>query len=334
MKLSHCVFIDQPPSSTGVVLLTHAHSDSYGALRSQTVWCSAETAWLMAPKGTSAPRTHSLFLEPHVTYSVVTAPGGFTVRRYNRGSRVETVFTPFATEHCAGSLGFWFPREGLLYVGDSRCSKDLLQGLRSLVQPLPVRHVVGDFLWADYKFPALATSIQQLQNLLTHLLKTFTRVKVLCPHSGTLWAMALLPSVCWSVGVKTAWSKVDVLQLARYLAPKHCSRKSRSRIVVGSVEQCKTCPPCSNNPAEYTKYDLDTASNGQEATVLLSAAWFLVHGLEPESVYYNAASQTFRTFVAFHADQGETYALQKQFPKATFSAAATRPFRAAPPGTS
>lgn len=327
-------FIDQVPCNAGVVLLTHAHSDSYGALLGHTVWCSAETAWLMAPKGPLAPRTHPLLLEPHVTYCVApseTARGEFTVLRYSQRASVETLFIPFATEHCAGSLGFWFPREGLLYVGDSRCSRELLGDLSALVRPLRVSHVVGDTLWVQYQFPALNTSMRQLQGLFKHLLKRFERVRVLCPHSGTLWAMALLPGVCWRVATKTAWSKVDVLQLARHLAPKHCSQKRRSRIVVGSVERCEDCVSPSTNPAEYTKYALDAEIGSSEATVVLSAAWFLLHSLAPETVYYHAASRTFRAFVAFHADRSETRSLRNQFPEARFSSAVTRPFRKAPP---
>lgn len=324
------VFIDCAPHSDGVVLLTHAHSDSYSAVRAHTVWCSTETAWLLAPKGKLAPRPHSLLLEPGVSYCVVTAPtapGRFTVARHRQRAGVETIFIPFATEHCVGSLGFWFPREGFLYVGDSRCSGKLLRDLSVLVQPRSVTHVVGDSLWAQHEFPALESSVQQLQDLMTHLLTRFDRVRVLCPHSGTLWAMAELKGVCWSVSSKTAWNKVDVLQLARHLAPKHCSQTQLSRVVVSSVVRCGgSCTPPPSNPVEYAKYITTSAASGNEATVLLSAAWFLVHKLEPDTVYYHSNTNTFRAFVAFHADKTETLALKKQFPQARFSSAATRAF--------
>lgn len=327
-----------PRGQQGVVLLTHAHSDSYGPLRAHVVWCSVETAWLLRDHRLGkAPKTHSLHLAPAIPYCVVPVtpprgvetPGLFTVKRYRTGRhcRVTSVFIPFATEHCLGSLGFWFPREGVLYVGDSRYSEALQASVQSLVGKTSVYRVVADTLWAQHDFPSLTDSTAALQRLLVHLTRRYRTVKLVCPHSGSAWVLGFLSDVCWAVDETAAWSKVDVLRLARHLAPAHCTHR-KGAVVVSSTERCTHCTVIPTAPAQFVPYEWSArAHQNTEATVVVSSAWFLLYGLDPSTVYYSPPAQIFRVFTAFHANQTETQALRAQFPRAVFTPAPTRPFR-------
>lgn len=315
----HGVFIDSCPDTTSaVILLTHAHSDSYHALRHRVVYASETTARQLRRIQSSVPAVEPLFLVPGEWYSV---QGG----RVHRDVQGKNSWVVLATDHCPGSLGFWFPQLGVLYLGDTRLPASLLRTLERVVQGAEVRHLVGDgFAGSCGSSPAASgAAVTTWLQAWRHL-----QLRLVCPHSGTLQFLA--QHVCGD------WlAAPEVRPELQFLASELPSCSECPPVQLVATPRCRDpAAACSrymaNLPAKSYRAVVHPADVGElplgtTVTVVPSALWFDVNRADPQLAYWHTETCTLRLFVGFHASPAETQKLRRLFPRSTFERAPGRP---------
>jgi hypothetical protein len=303
------------------LLLTHAHADSYGPLQRSTVYASAETRELLHNVA-RAPNFHELALRPGERYGVDARGRVFVAQR-----ATDVAFVPFRTLHCWGSLGFYFERAQVLFVGDSRVAPSLVTELRTVVGGSGgVRYLVGDTLLRGTVERGLAwdANVAHVRAALHSLRSVCRELRLVCPHSSALDVLHSLPGECFSLDEAARWPKLDVLHLAARVvrAQRRCAAAQRSVL----APRCEPVDVCRSAPAaEYREFRATRSTRFDRLTLTLSCAWFAVHGKDPARVYVHAASAQARVFLSFHASAHESELLQRAFPSAWFGGTYSRP---------
>ena len=185
-----------------LLLLTHFHGDS-----TSTISKGEQFAFVLAPaafetsrnqlrnctglQGTRVPEKAEEHAQGQDRFRRCLRPGE-PVFRSGLGQAY-----PFKTEHCENSLGFWFPRLQVLYVGDSRVSPEQIQRCQAAVQQSGhraenVRYVVGDGVYrgVQARMPSLQESARMAADFLRRAASVSATsplvVRVICYHSGVL----------------------------------------------------------------------------------------------------------------------------------------------------
>lgn len=301
-------------------LLTHAHADSYGPLKRVSVYASSETRALL--RGVArAPRFRSLELRASERYGVDAVGSVFVATRES-----DVVFVPFRTLHCWGSLGFFFPRARVLFVGDGRVSRKFVAELQKLVNSQPVKFLVGDTLLQDHVERGLPweANVAHVRAALHSLRSVCSELRLVCPHSSALDVLSSFPGECFSLAEAAEWSKIDVLHLAARVvrAQLNCAAKKTAVL----VPRCEPVAECQSAlPAEYREFRATRSTRFDVLTVTLSCAWFAVYQKNPAVVYVHPESSQARVFLSFHASKFESAMLRREFPNAEFGGTYSRP---------
>lgn len=183
---SHGIAIDdfrrKSEHKNQLFLLSHSHMDHIDwrrmALWSKPIFCSRTTLALLQPE------------LPHVTFKHLTS------KRPCREGQIDV--QAVRTFHSPGSRGFFFPRWGVLFLGDTRLVPRLERWIRS-VRP---KTVITDKTHVHYSMPSVAESLLQVILYLTNFLQSHLRpvFYIGVAHAGTLLLLRLLRIRCRTEG--------------------------------------------------------------------------------------------------------------------------------------
>jgi hypothetical protein len=246
--------------------------------------------------------------------------------------RRKQTFVAFRTVHTKESLGFWFPKLGVLYCGDGRVPPQLVRHLIWLTGPhaFPgrVRHIVGDTLYEHVpRLPRLRDSRSQLCRVLAAC--SPTGCELVCMHSGFTDFLADLPtgSARWALSSSQDWQGQKLLPAA--LALVSSTRKLKKKDKRGGT--VRLLPPSSKSVASGFKFvPLPNRGlpehRGSRWVVIPSSLWFVVTGVDPVRHPVMVSGRFLRVFVSFHCGADECRRLQAAFPQdAVFEGCPSRP---------
>lgn len=346
------IFVDTGPKKNKdfppIVLLTHAHSDSYIPVKHHTVYTGRQTSSLIRALSlagnVSVPDIHDTVLVPGLIYCEIKDTGKLKpVRSTNIKSNVLRLVIPFETDHSPGSMGFFFPNVGVLYVGDGRITKHFIRLMKRVTlqyNGVGVRHIVGDAVFASkdhlvgFQFPTLQHSVLTFKKWVNHVSRLNIHVRVVCPHSGTVefFKMAYPKRCQWTLE-PTEWLKSDVYLLAKSVSVHRPTSKRHPTKELVPLAKCLDpqflCSEYRYNipTQEYEEIELAKLSSfppNQPLTICVTSLWFVANNMNPYAVYWHPHSNILRMFVSFHSSVVENQRLLQCFPGAQFSGCETR----------
>ncbi len=335
---SRCVFIDRYPRpairachrAAPLLLLTHKHTDSTREL---------------GPNNTNPVHGHCPTCSTRGTGPTLNQCGAKLCldvvpgRVYRRKGK--QTFVAFCTEHTKDSLGYWFPKLGVLYCGDGRVTHPLLRHLLWLTGPLasspgPVRYLVGDTLYEDVpRVPRVADSRQVLRALLAAAARTGARqqpaeLDLVVVHSGVSDFLGTGFDCTWQVSPGD-WQGHKLLPAARELAAR--APKKTGAAAPRSAPRVRLLPPGRKRIASGLLFEtlptsgLRSVRNWSGWTLLPSSLWFVVNGVDAvrHPLAVERRHKVARLFVSFHCAADEIRRLRAAFPRADFEGCPSRP---------
>lgn len=234
-------------------LLTHAHADHCpGNVKKfkYPIYCSFLTSTLIENENIYILESNSWYEINHISFYV------------------------FETIHCPGSIGFYFPKQKLLHLGDTRVTTELLKKIKELGP----KNILYDNTHEKFKgmFPSLETSAIMLQQVVTERLENTKKTVNLCiPHIGAILLLSML-----NLKVRTDESlKIPVLNLLKTMS----LIDQKSRVVAVGMKNKKI-------------------------NIMPSSQFFVIKKLNPHKVVHVGKNLT-RVFASFHAGDAETHLL-------------------------
>lgn len=243
---------------------------------------------------------------------------------------------PFLTDHCCNSVGFWFAKFKVLYVGDSRVNNFLIKNCTNAIEATKnckedVLYVVGDGLYMETNvvFPSLSES----RSVFSHVIESCRneqRVFAVCPHSGVLHfvheALKNTAVNFETVTGRSFWKK-DCADMAFQMS----ARKKKGAKTVFLVPGILGVPKTQKNSRKFIccknrHHASEIVSRENEIYILPSSLFFAVN---PEfcknTIVFEKNSKHLRICTSFHASKEETLTLMFMFRNAVFQKAPSRP---------
>lgn len=214
----------------------------------------------------------------------------------------------FPTDHCCGSIGFYFLSSRVLFLGDGRITARIKSVVDYLAfQKLPISVCYYDNLFEDQSvvsFPSIAESMGAFKGFCRmHLHTTRTLPLLVKPHSGVLEAIRKYTNLTVAPLRKTDQHRL--LQIFPLSRVHHAHRAHRAHRV-------------------HRAHHVHRAHQGQSADVVvsfdknvemfgirLSALYFFsnmapVTSIHLRTVLWHREHRLFRLFISFHSSPCET----------------------------
>ena len=245
-----------PTEKIKVFLVSHAHRDHVPSSLKRfpfPIYCSRLTA-------TMVEHPEKFILHPDKWYEI-------------NGIKIYV----FETVHCPGSIGFFFPKYDVMYLGDTRVSTSLLKTIHSL-DPGKILYDNTHQMF-EGMFPSVETSAIMLQQIISEMqISRKKKTIYLClPHIGSILLISLL------------------------------------NIKVNCDDSLKPTVRDLLHTMNLVDEDSQVTAVGMKfkgINIMPSSQYFVVNELDPHTVLYINKNET-RVFASFHAGKSELHLLSK-----------------------